>query len=403
MADADEFFDHVVVGAGVAAARAATGIRSVDPNASILLLGAEPDPPLYRPDLSKTLWFKPDAVLADSFLDVGDAELRLETEVVSLDTADHSVRLADGTVIRYGALLLATGAEPRTTDLPPGPRVVHYRTAADLRALKDLVEPDTSVVVVGGGYIGGEMAAALVSNGAQVTMVLDVEYVQETIFPPRLARAVTADFGARGVRMVHGLVTGGEVTDSGVTVRTDDGTEITADVAVVGIGVVPRTKLAEEAGIELDDERGGILVDEHLRTSAPDVWAAGDVASYPDVRLGRRRVEHVDAAEKMGTAAGRAMAGADEPFEHTPFFWSDLFDFGYEAVGVTSTRLETVEDFVDDGTETGVVYYLDGGRVRGVLLWNVWDSVPNARALIEETATEPLDDPDSVRGRIPLG
>lgn len=403
MADADEFFDYVVVGAGVAAARAATGIRSVDPTGSVVLLGAEPDPPLYRPDLSKTLWLKPDAVLADSFLDVGDVELRTETEVVALDADDHSVRLADGTVVRYGKLLLATGAEPRTTDLPPGPRVVHYRTAADLRALKDLVVPDTSVVVVGGGYIGGEMAAALVSNGAQVTMVLDVEYVQETIFPPRLARAVTADFGARGVRMVHGLVTGGEVTDSGVTVRTDDGTEITADVAVVGIGVVPRTGLAEQAGIELDDERGGIRVDEHLRTSAADVWAAGDVASYPDVRLGRRRVEHIDAAEKMGTAAGRAMAGADEPFEHTPFFWSDLFDFGYEAVGETSTRLETVEDFVDDATETGVVYYLDGGRVRGILLWNVWDSVPQARALIEETGQEPLDDPASVRGRIPLG
>lgn len=403
MADAAEHFDYVIVGAGVAAARAATGIRSVDPTGSIVLLGAEPDPPLYRPDLSKTLWLRPDAQLSDSFLDVGDAELRLGSEVVALDVDDHAVRLADGGVVRYGKLLLATGAEPRTTDLPPGPRVIHHRTAADLRALKDLLVPDTSVVVVGGGYIGGEMTAALVANGAQVTMVLDTDYVQETLFPPRLARAVTADFGARGVRMVHALVSGGEVTDAGVTVRTDDGTEITADVAVVGIGVVPRTELAEQAGIELDEEHGGILVDEHLRTSAPDVWAAGDVASYPDVRLGRRRVEHVDAAETMGTAAGRSMAGADEPYEHTPFFWSDLFDFGYEAVGETSTRLETVEDFVDDGHDTGVVYYLDGGRVRGALLWNVWDSVPLAQALIEETAHQPLDDPASVRGRIPLG
>jgi 3-phenylpropionate/trans-cinnamate dioxygenase ferredoxin reductase subunit len=162
---------------------------------------------------------------------------------------------------------------------------------------------------------------------------------------------------------------------------------------------VPRTALAEAGGLTVDD---GIVVDAAMRTSAEDVYAAGDVASYPDVRLGRRRVEHVDHAEKSGELAGRAMAGADATYDQTPFFWSDLFDDGYEAIGDLDTRLEVVEDWQgdDEPTDRGVVYYLDEGRVRGVLLWNVWDSVDDARALIESTQDEPVADPSSLRGRI---
>ena len=132
------------------------------------------------------------------------------------------------------------------------------------------------------------------------------------------------------------------------------------------------------------------------------MYAAGDVASYPDALLGRRRVEHVDHAEKSGELAGKVMAGADETYDYTPFFWSDILDAGYEAIGETSSQLDMVEDWKDGQVGTGVVYYLRAGEVRGVLLWNVWDSVDKARELIKETQGSPLSDVESLRGRIPF-
>jgi 3-phenylpropionate/trans-cinnamate dioxygenase ferredoxin reductase subunit len=395
-------YDYVIIGAGVAAAKAVEGIRDVDGSGSLLVLGAEPDPPVYRPVLTKDLWLKDGAALEDDILLDGTAdgvELRTGVEVTAVDTAAHTVTLADGSEVGYGRLLLATGAEPRTLGLSTGPRVLAYRTAADYRQLRDLLGPDTHAVVVGGGYIGAEMAAALVQNDVKVTMVLPEDLVQQRLFPERLARRITTALADHGVEVVHGMLDGGESRDDGVTVQLEDGTSIDADLAVVGVGVVPRTALAEAGGLTVDD---GIVVDAAMRTSAEDVYAAGDVASYPDVRLGRRRVEHVDHAEKSGELAGRAMAGADATYDQTPFFWSDLFDDGYEAIGDLDTRLEVVEDWQgdDEPTDRGVVYYLDEGRVRGVLLWNVWDSVDDARALIESTQDEPVADPSSLRGRI---
>jgi len=392
-------YDYVIVGAGVAAAGAVKGIRAHDEDGTILLLGAEPDGPVYRPDLSKKLWLEDDAELDASSLDTDDAELVTDTVVESIDPAAHRVTLAGGASLGYGALLLATGSEPRRLSVPEGPRVRYFRTAEDFRALRAVAGEGARVAVVGGGYIGGEMASALAQNGARVTMVLDGDYVQEHMFPRGLAESVTADFAGHDVDVRHGLVEDGEFSDDQVTLHLEDGTTLTADAVVIGIGVTPRTDLAEAAGLTVDD---GIVVDEHLRTSVPDVYAAGDVAAYADPLLGRRRVEHVDNAEKMGEAAGRIMAGAETTYAYTPFFWSDLFDAGYEAIGDLSSDLHTVEDWADDDHKTGVVYYLDGGSVRGVLLWNVWDKVDDARALIAETGQEPLTDTESLKGRIPL-
>lgn len=402
MSDVRDHYDYVIVGAGMAAASALTGIRAVDAAGTVAMFGAEADPPLYRPDLSKTLWLKDGATPEGSTLvdDGAQVDLRTGVEVAAISPAQHGVTLADGTTVRYGRLLLATGAQPRTVGLPAGPRVVYYRTAADYRTLRDLARPGAHVVVVGGGYIGSEIAAALSQNDVRVTLVLAGALVQEAMFPEGLARHVTDAFTAHGVEIVHGLLAGGEATDGGVSLRLEDGTELTADAAVIGVGVTPRTALAEQAGLAVND---GVVVDDRLRTSAEDVYAAGDVASYPDVRLGRRRVEHADNAEKMGEVAGRVMAGEDTSYDRTPFFWSDLYDDGYEAIGELSTRHTVVEDWKDDGHGAGVVYYLDGGAVRGVLLWNVWDSVPRARELIESSAAAPISEPGSLIGRIPLG
>lgn len=398
-------YDYVIVGGGVAAASAVKGIRSHDSSGTIAVLGSEPDPPVYRPDLSKTLWLEDDKSLDDSWL-AGDLEddehvdLVLDTTVTELDPDAHAVRLADGSTVGYGKVLLATGAEPRVLEVAPGPKVVYYRTAADYQRLRAAVGAGSHVVVVGGGYIGSELASALVQNDVRVTLVLDLQDVQEQMFPRALAATLTKAFADRGVTVVHGTVASGREDDGGVSITLDDGTEVSADAAVIGVGVIPRTGLAEAAGIEVDN---GIVVDDHLRTSAPDVYAAGDVASYPDALLGRRRVEHVDHAEKSGEAAGKAMAGADEAYDYTPFFWSDILDHGYEAVGEVTSRNDMVEDWKDGEIGTGVVYYLTSGQVRGVLLWNVWDSVDQARELIRETADSPVQDVDSLRGRIAFG
>ena len=404
MSDIKQSYDYVIVGGGVAAASAVKGIRTEDGSGTIAVLGSEPDKPVYRPALSKDLWLKDDATLEGNSLagDLDDddhVDLVLDTTVTAIDPDAHVVRLADGSSVGYGKVLLATGAEPRTLAVDPGPRVIYYRTSADYERLRATVDADSHVVVVGGGYIGSEMASALVQNDVAVTLVLDLEDVQEQMFPRALAASLTKAFADRGVTIVHGSVDSGGETGEGVSIRLKDGTEITADVAVIGVGVLPRTGLAEAAGLDVDN---GITVDEHLRTSATDVYAAGDVASYPDALLGRRRVEHVDHAEKSGELAGRVMAGADATYDYTPFFWSDILDAGYEAIGETSSRLDMVEDWKDGQIGTGVVYYLKSDQVRGVLLWNVWDSVDQARELIAETAKQPVD-PESLRGRIAFG
>jgi NADPH-dependent 2,4-dienoyl-CoA reductase/sulfur reductase-like enzyme len=205
-------------------------------------------------------------------------------------------------------------------------------------------------------------------------------------FPDSIAQQVTNRYLDAGVELRSGTgVDGGTDADDGVELSLDDGSTLTADLVVVGLGIEPAAGLAGVAGLDLADD-GGIVVDDHLRTSAEGVWAAGDVASYVDPRLGRRRVEHEDNALTMGQAAGRAMAGGDEAYDHTPMFYSDLFDLGYEAVGRMDASLETVERPQDDGT---VVYYLDDDRVVGVLLWNVWDAVDDALEVLASGEVPP--------------
>jgi NADPH-dependent 2,4-dienoyl-CoA reductase/sulfur reductase-like enzyme len=190
-------------------------------------------------------------------------------------------------------------------------------------------------------------------------------------------------------------VESGSSSGQGAQLKLSDGSALAADAVVAGLGITPNVQLAEAAGLKVDN---GIVVNEHLQTSDPDIYAAGDVASFPAPALGKRiRVEHENAAITMGTRAGKCMAGQDAPYDELPFFYSDLFDLGYEAVGTLDSRLETVEQWVTPFRE-GVVYYLDAGRVRGVLLWNTWGQVDAARHLI---ASPGPFDAENVRGRLP--
>lgn len=393
-------YDYVIVGGGVAAASAVAGIRELDESGSVLVLGAEPDGPVYRPDLSKTLWLKDDASLDKiQLLDGQQVELETSTSVTAIDPAAHTVQVDGGGTVTYGKLLLATGSTPRRLDLPDSDRIIYYRTAQDYRRLRELTGEDTPVTTVGGGYIGAEVTAALTQNGAKVTMIFDEDRVQQRLFPESISELITKDFTDRGVRLLTDeTVSGGELADDRVGIRVGDGTLVEAGAVVVGVGVAPNVGLAEAVGIDTDN---GIVVDDRLRTSAPDVYAAGDVASYDDALLGRRRVEHVDNAEAMGKKAGRNMAGADEAYDYTPIFWSDLFDNGYEAVGELDSRLDMVEAWNDDHT-AAVVYYLRDDTVRGVLLWNTWDSTGKARDVITRSREGKIGR-DELIGTIPPG
>jgi NADPH-dependent 2,4-dienoyl-CoA reductase/sulfur reductase-like enzyme len=378
-------YDYVIVGAGMAGDAAARGIREVDPRGSIAVVGREPTAPVTRPALTKALWNDPEFTFGQVWLGTGEAtgaDMLLGESVTAVDREARTVTTDAGLTIGYGALLLATGGRPRRVEgVEDSGRVIYYRTVRDYERLRDLAGDGRHVVVVGGGYIGTELAAALVRNDTRVTLVLPQETLTAAAFPAGLARHLDAMYADAGVTLLRGTRVASATSGAdGVTVVLTDGTEVAADGVVLGTGIVVDTDVARAAGLDVDD---GVVVDEQLRTSDPHVWAAGDVARYPDRILGRRRVEHVDNATSMGRQAGRNLAGAGEPYDHTPFFYSDLFDAGYEAVGTLDASLTTVEDWQDDDFGTGVVYYVDGDRVAGVLLWNVWDATDRAREVID--------------------
>lgn len=387
--------DYLIVGAGVAGEAAAQAIRSVDARASIVMLGDESHPPYDRPPLSKALW--KDGREEDIWRPIGKAAARLQLgrRALRVDPAAHVVHDDAGDAWEYRRLLLATGGTPRR--LPFGDDFIYYRRYDDYRRLRQLARPGARIAVIGGGFIGSEVAAAMALNGCRTTLLFPGPAICSRVFPAALADAVTAAYRERDVDVRSGITVSGASRDAGGTgLLLSDGSRLHADAVVAGLGITPNVELAQEAGLQI--ELGGILVDDHLRTSDPDIHAAGDVATFPAPALGRRlRVEHEDAALKMGQHAGLCMAGQDAPYRQLPFFYADLFDLGYEAVGVVDSRLQVVEQWVTPYRE-GVLYYLESGRVRGVLLWNTWGQVDAARALIAETG--PFD-AQNVRGRLP--
>ncbi len=377
-------FKYLIVGGGMTADAAVSGIREVDANGSIGLISAEVDPPYDRPPLTKGLWKNGsfDEIWRSAAKD--HSELHLGRRVVSIDLKNKNVSDDLGTVYSYEKLLLATGGRPRRL-LFEGDEVIYYRTAADYRRLRSLTEKGDSFVVIGGGFIGSEIAASLAMNKKQVTMLFPGAGICHKIFPRELSLFLNEYYRQKGVTLLlNEKVSNLEKRGSGMLTRTEGKREIGADGVIAGLGIELNTDFARRAGLQIED---GIVVDDFLCTSARDVFAAGDVASFYDHALGkRRRVEHEDNANTMGKIAGRNMAGQHQRYDHQPFFYSDLFDLGYEAVGELDSRLETFIDWKEVNRE-GVIYYLQEGRVRGVLLWNLWEQVDAARKLIAEQRT----------------
>src|SRR3954447_8721015 len=380
---------YVVAGSGLAGAKAVETLREEGFDGRLVLIGAEPERPYERPPLSKD-YLRGEAaresiyVQGDNFYPEHGVELLLGRRAVELDAGQRELVLDDGEWLGYDRLLLALGAEPRRLAIPgAGLTGVHYlRSVADCAALRERLDRGGSIVVVGAGWIGCEVAASARMRGLDVT-VHDPHTVP-------LERVLDAEVGAvyrdihrdHGVRMRPGIgVAAFEGTGAVERVRTSGGDAIDCDFVVVGVGVQPALELAVRAGIATGD---GILTDERLRTDAPGVFAAGDVASALHPFYGERiRVEHWSNALEQGPAAARSMLGDERPYDRLPYFFSDQYDVGMEYVGF-ARDWDRVVFRGDPATHEFIASWLAGYRILAGMNVNVWDVVDPIRQLIRD-------------------
>jgi 3-phenylpropionate/trans-cinnamate dioxygenase ferredoxin reductase subunit len=399
----------VIVGAGLAGAKAAEALRDDGFDGRIVLIGAELVAPYERPPLSKGYLrgespLEKAFVQGPSFWGARDIELLTGTTAVAVNCPAHEVTLADGTRLSFDRLLLATGSVPRR---PPVPGVdldgIHtFRSLADADRLRHVLERGGPLVLIGAGWIGCEVGASARQLGAEVTIVDREEAPLARVLGPEIGNWFADLHRSHGVRLKLGA--GVERFEGGRTVervRLTDGRSIEAAAVVLGVGIVPDAGLAQNAGLWVQD---GVVVDELLATSEPDVFAAGDVASAWHPRYRRRiRVEHWSAALNQGIAAGRSMLGRREPYARLPYFFSDQYDAGMEYVGLhsPSDRL-VIRGSLDDASFQA--FWLDAhDRVTAAMHVNDWDSIDAIKGLVERGhAVDPpaLADPDGTLAQV---
>ncbi|GAA1465457.1 NAD(P)/FAD-dependent oxidoreductase [Microbacterium thalassium] len=392
---------HVIIGGGQAAGSAAETLRKRSPDADVTVVAAEQHPPYQRPPLSKGYLAGDegaDAVVLHSAEWYGEQgiDLRTATRATAIDPAGHRVRLADGTDLAYDALLVATGASPRRLPLPGAhARGVHVlRTIDDADALAEsLRHGGRRVAVIGTGWIGMEVAATARGLGNDVTVLGRAPVPLGAALGPRMGEVFAGLHRDHGVTIRSSASVDALVVDGAVSGVVADGETVAADIVVIGVGATPDTALAEAAGIRVQD---GILADEHLRTSAPDVYAAGDVArSYHPLVQRHLRSEHWENARAGGEVAARSMLGEDVRHTGIPYFYTDQFDLGMELSGFPT--LMTDADVVVRGdleAREFIAFWLDDGRVVAGMNVNVWDVQDDIQALIRSGARV---EPDALR------
>ncbi|WP_406086872.1 NAD(P)/FAD-dependent oxidoreductase [Kitasatospora purpeofusca] len=399
----------VIVGASLGGAKAAQALREAGYTGGIVLIGEEHERPYERPPLSKgyllgkssreKIYVHPPEWYAEH-----DVTLRLGTRVVSIDPAAHTVTLADDGQVEYAKLLLTTGSVPRRLPVPGGDfGGVHYlRRVEDSERISKEFRPGARIVVIGAGWIGLETTAAARTAGAEVTVLEAAELPLLRVLGREVAQVFADLHRAHGVDLRFGAqvaeLTGADGRVTGV--RLGDGTVVPADAVVVGVGIAPDTALAEAAGLEVEN---GIKTDEHLRTSDPDIHAAGDVANAFHPLLGRHiRVEHWANAVNQPQTAARAMLGEDAVYDRVPYFFSDQYDLGMEYVGwVEPGGYDRVVFRGDPATREFIAFWLSEGKILAGMNVNVWDVTDPIRTLIRSgRVVDParLADPE-----VPLG
>jgi 3-phenylpropionate/trans-cinnamate dioxygenase ferredoxin reductase subunit len=392
----------VIVGASLAGARAAETLRTEGFDGRVVLIGEEPVRPYERPPLSKSYLrgeAGPEAAFVhdEGFYQDHDVELRLSTPVRALDTQANEIVLGSGERLGYSAALLATGAAPRQLRVP-GAELdgVHYlRTMADADRLRSAITSTGRLVVIGAGWIGCEVAASARQMGAEVAIVEVAQLPLERVLGPELGRFYRDVHAEHGIELHLGV---GIDELRGATsveeVVLADGHVLATELVVAGVGVAPRAELAEAAGLAVDN---GVLTDEWLRTSAPDVFAAGDVANAWHPVLERRvRLEHWSSALNQGPVAARNMLGVTTAYERIPYFYSDQYDIGMEYNGL-ATEWDDIVLRGDPATRQFIAFWLKDGRLAAGMNVNVWDvAEPIARLVAAKRPLDPteLADPD---------
>jgi 3-phenylpropionate/trans-cinnamate dioxygenase ferredoxin reductase subunit len=403
--------DYLIIGGGLAGATAAEAIRQRDPSGTILIVSDDAYLPYHRPPLSKEYLRGEIAaegtygnggvfVQLPEWYDEQQVEVVREEWAASLDTTAHVVRLDSGATIHFGALLLATGARPRTLDVPGSdlPGVHTLRTLAHADAIREELAPGQQVVVIGSGFIGLEAAASTLTRGAQVTIVELLPRAWPNLVTPELSAYFQDQFARRGATLRYGFtVTGfaagadGRVASVTIAPASGQGASETlpCELAIVGVGVRLNTDLAASAGLEIDP-RHGIVVDEHLETRAADIFAAGDAAAYPDPIVGRMHFEHWDHAIASAQTAAANMAGSDEPYRHVPYFFSDQFDLSLNMLGYPSAQAQVVIRG-EMASNHFTALYVQDSCLRAALMVNDDAQMDLLRDLIATSA--PVSDP----------
>jgi 3-phenylpropionate/trans-cinnamate dioxygenase ferredoxin reductase subunit len=379
----------VIVGAGLAGAKAAETLREEGFDGRVVLVGAEHERPYERPPLSKD-YLRGEVgrekvyVHDDAFYGDHDIDLRLGRTAVSLDASGGELVLDDGERLRYDRLLLTTGAEPRRLAVPGGELdgVLYLRSVEDSDALRERLDRGGAVVVVGAGWIGSEVAASARQRGLEVTVVDPASVPLERVLGTEVGAIYGEIHHDHGVRMLMGTGVESFEGDGAVErVRTSDGRALDCDLVVVGIGVRPRTALAASAGLAVGD---GILVDERLQTSASAVFAAGDAAAAEHRFYGERiRVEHWANALDQGPAAARSMLGGAAAYDRLPYFFSDQYDVGMEYSG-HARAWDRVVFRGDPASREFIAFWLAGDRVLAGMNVNVWDVADPIQRLIRD-------------------
>ncbi|MCL2394515.1 MAG: FAD-dependent oxidoreductase [Acidimicrobiaceae bacterium] len=393
----------VIVGASLAGAKAAETLRSEGFDGRIVLIGEEPVRPYERPPLSKDYLrgetgFDDAAVHPAAFYEQHTIELRHPALATGLDIEERQVTLSSGERIGYDRLLLATGSTPRRLSVPGAdlPGVRYLRTVADSDALRQALAATPQVVVIGGGWIGAEVAASARALGAPVALVEQASLPLERVLGPEVGTIYRDLHAGHGVDLHLGV--GVEaIAGSGAAeaVRLTDGTTLPAQLVVVGIGIVPRVELALAAGLRIAD---GVAVDEHLQTSDPNIFAAGDVASAFHPRYGSPiRLEHWSAALNQGPVAARNMLGVTTVYDRTPYFFSDQYDLGMEYRGWAPV-FDRVLFRGDPAGHEFIAFWLRDARVVAAMNANVWDAGDAIEALLlaeHHVDAARLADPDA--------
>jgi 3-phenylpropionate/trans-cinnamate dioxygenase ferredoxin reductase subunit len=383
----------VIVGTGLAGASAAGALREQGYDGDLLLIGEQRHRPYELPALSKGILLgdtdDPDWVNDESFYAEKNIDLRLGTRVGAIHVGDRIVDV-DGNPESWDRLLLATGSSPRRLRVPGHDfdNVRRLRRLDDARSLRQELTEGKNVVIIGAGWIGCEVAAAARKHGANVTVVDTLSQPLHRVLGDTLSGVFRNLHESQGVtfRLDAGVVAYVGADGRATGVQLEDGSELPADLVLVAVGAAPRTELAQEAGLALSDD-GGVQVDTTLRTSAPDVFAVGDIAAHAHPRYGRRiRVEHWANAKDQGEHVAQNLLGASEPFISSPYFFSDQYDLGMEFRGLTDPFTDELVVRGDLGTREFIAFWLRDGSLQAAMNVNMWDDGDTLQALVDKRA-----------------